>query len=94
MELRCKTSGVKGRTLTLKMRLADFHIITRSQTLPAYVADAETIGPLARRLYLDSGMTGQKLRLLGVGLSNLDTENKPAPVIDDRQLVLPLAEGE
>ena len=93
LEKRCLAGGVKGRTVTLKMRLADFRIVTRSVTGPEYLGDAAAILPLATRLYRDSGLAGHKLRLLGVGLSHLDTERRlVAPPVDDRQLGLPLAE--
>ena len=93
LEKSCRAGGVKGRTVTLKMRLADFRIVTRRVTGPENLGDAAAILPLATRLYRDSGLAGQKLRLLGVGLSHLNTEGRaPAPPVDDRQLGLPLVE--
>src|ERR1700740_2410838 len=35
----CETSGNRGRTVTLKIKFADFEIISRSQSLPRAVAD-------------------------------------------------------
>lgn len=90
LEARCKPNNIKGRTVTLKMRLADFRILTRSVTGTEYLGDAQSILPLVTRLYQDSGVAGNKLRLLGVGLAHLNTESKAVAPGDDRQLGLPL----
>ena len=69
--------GVAGRTVTVKMRYADFRTITRSQTVGAAVEDAEAIWTtaaplLARALRERPGA----LRLLGVGVSGLSPERQ------------------
>jgi DNA polymerase-4 len=33
----CEHTGVRGRTVTLKVKFSDFQQITRSRTLPGYV---------------------------------------------------------
>jgi DNA polymerase-4 len=83
---RMAQAEAKGRTITLKMRLADFRILTRSRTIAASTADAHTLLAVGRELYAQSGFTGQKLRLLGLGVSQLDGE--PAGTEDGRQLSL------
>ncbi|HKI99961.1 MAG TPA: DNA polymerase IV, partial [bacterium] len=86
---RLRKSGVKGRTVTLKLRTSDFQIHTRSRTLPAVTDDAGDLYREAAALYHASGLIGHKLRLLGVGLHQLDT-----PEIDplaELQLELPWA---
>ena len=75
---RMLAAGVKGRTLTLKLRTADFHTITRSITLPEATGDEAVIREQAAHLFAQSGLAGQKLRLLGLGLSQLDNA-PPAP---------------
>jgi DNA polymerase-4 len=67
------SSGDAARTVTTKVRYPDFSIRSRSTTLPAGVDDAETIGDLACRL-LDRALRDRPgaLRLVGVGLSNLE----------------------
>ncbi|MCZ6842872.1 MAG: DNA polymerase IV [SAR324 cluster bacterium] len=94
LEKRARTAGVKGRTVTLKMRLADFRILTRSSTGPETLNDATRILPLVTGLYKDSGVAGRKLRLLGIGLAQLDTPGgkRAAPPRDERQLGLALLE--
>jgi DNA polymerase-4 len=69
---RLRRSGLSGRTVTTKLRYADFSIRTRSTTLPAAVDDAEVIGEVACSL-LDRGLRDRPgaLRLVGVGVSGL-----------------------
>jgi DNA polymerase IV len=69
---RLKRSGVAGRTVTTKLRYADFSIRTRSTTLSAAVDEADTIGNVACNL-LDRGLRDRPgaLRLVGVGVSSL-----------------------
>ena len=68
----CATPGLSGRTVTAKLRYADFSIRTRSTTLPAAVDEAELIGQVACGL-LDRGLRDRPgaLRLVGVGVSGL-----------------------
>jgi DNA polymerase-4 len=69
---RMQRSGVSGRTVTAKLRYADFSIRSRSTTLPAPVDEADRIGELACGL-LDRGLRDRPgaLRLVGVGVSGL-----------------------
>jgi len=67
---RAKHHDLKGRTVTLKIKYADFKLVTRSLSLSDPVDDAETISVTAREL-LDGTEPGDKfIRLLGVGISN------------------------
>ena len=61
-----------ARTVTTKLRYADFSIRSRSTSLEAGIDAAETIGDLACRL-LDRGLRDRPgaLRLVGVGVSGL-----------------------
>jgi DNA polymerase-4 len=72
LSLRMQRSGVSGRTVTAKLRYADFSIRSRSTTLPAPVDEADRIGDLACGL-LDRGLRDRPgaLRLVGVGISGL-----------------------
>lgn len=65
-------SGQVARTVTTKLRYADFSIRSRSTSLGAGVDAAETIGELACR-QLDRGLRDRPgaLRLVGVGVSGL-----------------------
>jgi DNA polymerase-4 len=74
---RLGSSGLAGRTVTAKLRYADFSIRTRSTTLPAAVDTAQVIGDVACQL-LDRGLRDRPgaLRLVGVGVSGLSTHRQ------------------
>jgi DNA polymerase-4 len=74
---RLGSSGLAGRTVTAKLRYADFSIRTRSTTLPAAVDAADVIGDVACEL-LDRGLRDRPgaLRLVGVGVSGLSTHRQ------------------
>ena len=63
---RLRASGVSARTVSLKLRFADFTTITRSRTL----ADATDLGRRiyeeARALYDQANSTARPVRLIGV----------------------------
>ena len=69
---RLRNSGLSGRTVSAKLRYADFSIRTRSTTLSAAVDEADVIGGVACGL-LDRGLRDRPgaLRLVGVGVSSL-----------------------
>lgn len=67
---RMRSSGLSGRTVSLKVRMYDFTTLSRSATLPAPTEDAATIARLARTLLTDLDTSGG-VRLLGVGVSGL-----------------------
>jgi DNA polymerase-4 len=66
--------GHVARTVTTKVRYPDFAIRSRSTTLPVGTDDGERIGELACGL-LDRALADRPdaLRLVGVGVSNLET---------------------
>ena len=67
-----RRKGLAARTVTAKLRYADFSIRSRSTTLPAAIDDDGTIAELACAL-LDRGLRDRPgaLRLVGVGVSGL-----------------------
>jgi len=68
---RAKSSGIGGATVTLKLRTADFRIVTRRTTLHGPTQLAEVIYQSAHRL-LTATVDGRgKYRLIGVGISGL-----------------------
>ena len=62
--------GLRGRTVTVKMRLANFTTFTRQSTLASPSNEPEPIRELAWRLLSAELTTGRTFRLLGVGVSN------------------------
>jgi DNA polymerase IV len=73
--------GYTARTVTTKVRYPDFSIRSRSTSLPVGIDDAERIGELACRL-LERALRDRPgaLRLVGVGLSGLETHRQLALV--------------
>jgi DNA polymerase-4 len=67
-----RQQGQTARTVSAKLRYADFSIRTRSTSLAVGIDDAEQIGALACGL-LDRGLRDRPgaLRLVGVGVSGL-----------------------
>ena len=65
-----ESKGIKGRTVTVKMRLADFTTFTRQTTLAVPTFDAGPIKGTAWGLLSAEISPGRAFRLLGVGVSN------------------------
>ena len=81
----CETSSIRGRTVTLKVKYADFHQITRSKTNDAPIASQCELEQFSFTL-LETVFPSQKgIRLLGVTLSSLGEESD-----DENQLRLSL----
>ena len=66
---RITTSEFKGRTITLKIKYADFRILTRSKTLPELIDSHSTLYNNAIDL-LKLIDTKPKIRLLGLSVKN------------------------
>ncbi|WP_262246579.1 DNA polymerase IV [Parapedobacter soli] len=70
---RLKNRNLKGRTFTLKVRFADFRLVTRSHTLSHYTDEFEDVMELAcRSLRAVTAGDPMPIRLLGVSASNFD----------------------
>jgi DNA polymerase-4 len=67
---RARKRDVRGRTVTLKLRYADFHTITRGRTLTATHDEAAVLGCVLE-LFRAAYVPGRAVRLVGVALSNL-----------------------
>jgi DNA polymerase-4 len=80
---RTRGRDVRARTVTLKLRYADFETLDRSRTIPPTCDEGE-IRRAVLSLYAEARDPRRAVRLVGVGLSNL--------VAPDRQLRLPFAE--
>ena len=73
--------GYTARTITTKVRYPDFSIRSRSTSLPVGIDDGERIGELACQM-LERALKDRPgaLRLVGVGLSGLETHRQLALV--------------
>jgi DNA polymerase-4 len=71
---RIERSQSRGRTVTLKLKMADFQILTRARSLPHVVADRAEFAAVGDSL-LDALLPlPQPVRLMGLGLSSLEGE--------------------
>ncbi len=75
---RIKNTGKYGRTLTLKIKYADFTQITRSKTLLTPIIVSETLWENTKELLLQAYSPHEKVRLLGISVSNFLTEEQEA----------------
>ena len=82
---RLKHNELAGATITVKLKMADFKIRTRAQTLETATQLAGRIFGAARML-LERETDGTHFRLLGVGASALVSadEADPADLVDGR----------
>jgi DNA polymerase-4 len=67
---RARKRGIKARTVTLKLRYADFETLTRSRTMTPTDSELD-LYPIVRTLFERSRRRRTAIRLLGVALSNL-----------------------
>lgn len=67
---RLKAQELAGRTITLKLKSADFHLITRASRLPEPTQLAGRLFAAGRDL-LKRECTGLRYRLIGIGASDL-----------------------
>ncbi|KQB43414.1 DNA polymerase IV [Flavobacterium sp. L1I52] len=79
LERRLKKHKVSGKTVTLKIKYSDFTQQTRSKTLPYFIADKGLILETVKELLYQERMK-DSVRLLGISMSNLNTEVKKAVV--------------
>ena len=75
LERRLKRNKVAGKTITLKIKYSDFTQQTRSKTVSYYVYDKALILEIVRELLYQERMK-DSVRLLGISLSNLNSEQK------------------
>jgi len=86
----CEKSGIRGRTVTLKVKYADFQIITRSRTLQQAVASEAEIAQIVEEVMRPLFPVTKGIRLLGVTLSSLGEEDEVEASADTPQLRLTL----
>ena len=80
LEKRLKKHNISGKTVTLKIKYSDFTQQTRSKTLPYFISDKSLILETVEELLYQDRMK-DSVRLLGISLSNLNTEQKKAVAV-------------
>ena len=83
----CESTGVRGRMVTLKIKFADFQIITRSRSLPAPIPDRSTLATISAEILAVQFPMRKGVRLIGVSLSSLCAD---AIRDADQQMILAL----
>jgi DNA polymerase-4 len=81
---RLRRCGVRGRTVTLKIRDGSFRTRTRQQSLGSAVDDAEDIYRTGVALF-DAVWDGFPVRLIGLGVSGLvELEDEPPTLFESK----------
>lgn len=80
LEKRLRKHGIAGKTITLKIKYSDFTQQTRSKTLPYFVSDKNIILEIVKDLLYQEHLK-ESVRLLGIALSTLNTEQKKTVVV-------------
>ena len=75
----CEGSGLRGRTVTLKVKFANFRQITRSRTGQAQIGTRSELEQLGNVLLEPLFPVAKGIRLLGVSLSSLTEESERKP---------------
>ncbi|WP_279387748.1 DNA polymerase IV [Hymenobacter edaphi] len=78
----CQRADVLARTVTVKVKYADFQLITRSRTVLTPLASAAVLVQLSHELLRGLLPLPKGVRLLGASLSTLE----PAGAVEGRQL--------
>ncbi|WP_228852813.1 DNA polymerase IV [Aegicerativicinus sediminis] len=68
---RLNKSGIKGKTITLKIKYSDFSLQTRSRTISEYLQEEKEIFQISKELLYQEEMR-ESVRLLGISISNLN----------------------
>ncbi len=82
----CEGSGLRGRTVTLKVKFANFRQITRSRTGQIQITTRNELEQLSNTLLEPLFPVARGVRLLGVSLSSLAAEEAER----EREVSLPL----
>ena len=67
----CESTGVRGRTVTLKVKFADFQIITRSRSRLLPISDRSTLASISAEILTVQFPMRKGVRLIGISLSSL-----------------------
>jgi DNA polymerase IV len=82
----CEGASIRGRTVTLKMKFADFRIITRSRSTGSSVNSRDELEAISLDLLRPLLPPALGVRLLGVSVSNLVSSGADDAIAD--QMVL------
>jgi DNA polymerase-4 len=75
----CERSDIRGRTVTLKVKFANFQIITRSRTGQTQIRTRDELEQLGGALLEPLFPVARGIRLLGISMSSLSAEQAGQP---------------
>lgn len=82
---RLRNKKMEGYTVFIKVRYGNFTTLTRRVTLSNSTASTDTIYKTGRRLLNKENLLNKPVRLLGIGVSNLDkSQKKQLSLFDDK----------
>lgn len=82
---RMRERSLFAKTITLKIRFADFTTINRSKTLPLPIDTTHEIYEIAKGLYEALSIGRARIRLVGVSLENLHTDSHEQLILGARE---------
>jgi DNA polymerase-4 len=82
---RMRERSLFAKTITLKVRFADFTTVNRSKTLPLPIDSTHEIYEVAKALYEALSIERARIRLVGVSLENLHTDTHEQLVLGARE---------
>jgi DNA polymerase-4 len=89
---RARKRGVKARTVSLKLRYADFQTLLRSRTITPTCSELE-LYPVIRDLFVGARKRRTAIRLLGICLSNLRPYDEQLSLFDTTEPVHRAVDG-
>jgi len=81
---KARSEGVVGQVATLKLKTADFRLITRRRTLPVPTQTAKTLFAITRSL-LKAEAVGGPYRLIGAALSDFIEAGAPSDLFGGQE---------
>ena len=82
-----------AKTISIKVRYADFTTINRSKTLPLAIDSTHETYEVVKKLFLGLHLDRARLRLVGVGLENLESQAPEQLILGSRERGWREAEG-
>ena len=76
----CEDKGTRGRTVTLKVKFADFELTSRSRTVAGTIGSNSELAKVTAELLKVLHPMKKAVRLLGVSVSGFVEEETDAPV--------------
>ena len=84
---RLRRAGIRGRTIEIKVRYASFETVSRSITPPNAVRRTHELWEHGKALLDKLDIGNQPIRLLGIGVSNVDDTDKAEQLTLDTPIV-------